>query len=562
MRHLCTILALATSIVFAIACGGSSSQIGTLRFKNQEPITKVNDRADVAKKPREIVYNKILYHLDGQAHKRLTRWMQFRDIFRSRGVNSLDEVPDSTWFTNRIGVREMSAEEVGEGPNVTGSPEDFKPWTITRSKTGGTAIGFFIRDTRGIKYLLKFDQPRIPEMETGADVIVAKLLWAAGYNVPEDYVVKLKRSDLIVAKDAVLKDPLGNKTPLTAKFVDERLKLVESNPGGTIRGLTSQLISGVPVGGWPREGTREDDPNDRIAHGERRDLRGMYALFSWLDHTDMKEDNTLDSWQVDADDPDRHYLVHYLLDFGLALGVQGWRSNGIHYGYNYSVDPGSSLASFLTLGIWQRPWEGRTVPDIPGVGLFGHRNYRPGKWKPFAASYYPFLDVDRFDNFWAAKILIRFTREQLRAVIQHARYTDPRAGQYILEVLLKRQRKAARHFFRQVDPLDHFTVTASQGGSELCFEDLAIHYRLEDAPTSYEASGYNYEGVGNQWRAYATPDAAGRACLSALPIENAMDGYTMIKIQTKRSGLNGRGTVVHLAKGPKGTLRVIGLRRL
>ena len=32
-------------------------------------------------------------------------------------VNSLDEVPDSTWFTNRIGRRDMSMAEIVRGPD-------------------------------------------------------------------------------------------------------------------------------------------------------------------------------------------------------------------------------------------------------------------------------------------------------------------------------------------------------------------------------------------------------------------------------------------------------------
>ena len=38
--------------------------------------------------------------------------MTGRELPRSRralGVNALDEVPDSTWFTNRLGVRDLLA---------------------------------------------------------------------------------------------------------------------------------------------------------------------------------------------------------------------------------------------------------------------------------------------------------------------------------------------------------------------------------------------------------------------------------------------------------------------
>ena len=36
--------------------------------------------------------------------------------FVRSNVNTLDEVPDSSWFTNRLGTRVMTADEVETGP--------------------------------------------------------------------------------------------------------------------------------------------------------------------------------------------------------------------------------------------------------------------------------------------------------------------------------------------------------------------------------------------------------------------------------------------------------------
>src|SRR3990170_8352987 len=38
-------------------------------------------------------------------------------IERAQNINTLGEVPDSSWFTNRIGRREMTVEEMVRGPN-------------------------------------------------------------------------------------------------------------------------------------------------------------------------------------------------------------------------------------------------------------------------------------------------------------------------------------------------------------------------------------------------------------------------------------------------------------
>ncbi len=49
--------------------------------------------------------------------------------------NALDEVPNSTWFTNRIGLFALPEAEcaaaLGEGPDPRG------PWTVVRAKTQG-----------------------------------------------------------------------------------------------------------------------------------------------------------------------------------------------------------------------------------------------------------------------------------------------------------------------------------------------------------------------------------------------------------------------------------------
>jgi hypothetical protein len=39
---------------------------------------------------------------------------------RAKNINTIDEVPDSSWFTNRIGARTVTNEELVRGPNVGG----------------------------------------------------------------------------------------------------------------------------------------------------------------------------------------------------------------------------------------------------------------------------------------------------------------------------------------------------------------------------------------------------------------------------------------------------------
>ncbi|HTE50525.1 MAG TPA: hypothetical protein VK698_06640 [Kofleriaceae bacterium] len=545
------------------ACGGASPA-GQLRFHNQAPIRVVNDRKNLDKKPDEAVFYKALYHFDGFWHKRIDRWMKMPRVQRAQSVNSLDEVPDSTWFTNRIGARDLSLDEIRSGPNQTGTPEDHKPWVIKSSKVGGVTVGFVIVDQRGVKYVLKFDDPVGPEMETAADVVLQRLLWACGFNVPEDYIVHFRREDLVRAPDASIKDPMGNETPMTEKFIDMQLAKINVGKDGSIRGLVSQFIPGVPIGGYKRDGVREDDPNDTIPHQLRRETRGLYAINSWLDHTDMKEDNTLDTYIEDPRNPDVHYVDHYLIDFGKGLGTQGYLNQRRWVGFTYLVDFGQMAASLFTLGLYHRPWEGRTSPDILGVGILESEKYDPSSWKTYTPSYFPFHDHDRFDGFWGAKILIRFTREQIRLAVEQGQFSDPRAVPYLTETLIQRQRKTARYWFALVNPLDRFEVSRGDRGARLCFEDLTVRYKLDGEPTHYSARAFDYDGQALDWTGRAVPGPDGRACVEGVRPAASHDGYTVIELRTERRGADLPPTLIHIAAERRGggRLRVIGLRRL
>ncbi len=553
-------------VALAAACA-PRPPAGELRFLNRPPVTVVNDRLNVARKPAERKYYRNFVWWDAHVHRRLTRWMEMRPHRRAADVNSMDEVPDSTWFQNRIGVRELSVADIRRGPNLSGSPEAHRPWTVKSSKPGGVNVGFVVEDRRGIKYILKFDNPDFPEAETGADAVAQRLLWAVGYRVPEDYVVYLRRDDLVLGKGAVVIDEMGNESRMTRELLDSQLALVHVDRDGRIRGLASRYLDGEPLGGHPREGVREDDPNDRVPHQLRRELRGAYAFFAWLDHTDAKEDNTLDMYVTDPADQKVHYVVHYLVDFGKALGVQPLIARRRSGGQAYALDLKDIATSAATLGLWRRRWEDKSWPDLRGVGMFESRIYSPGSWKPNSPQYVPFLESDRFDNFWAAKILVRFTRAQLRAAVEQGRYSDPRAVDTITEVLVERQRKTARHWFDRVAPLDRFTVeSAGAAGQRLCFEDLALRHRLAASPpdlTRYRARAFDGDGRALRWRVVVTGTRDGRVCLPRLAPAAGADHYTIIRIETSRPSQNLPGVLVHIASEPRrAALRVIGLRRL
>lgn len=546
-------------LALTLACG-ASQDLPAARFANAPPVTRVDDRRDVAVKPTEREFIHDLYHYDGNVQRRLTRALELPRTQRALGVNALDEVPDSTWFTNRIGVRDLTLDELRTGPARIGSPELHKPWTVRSNKSGGTEPGLMITDARGARFLVKFDRPEFREQETATHVIVGKLLWACGFNVTDDYVVYFRPDELVLTRDSVTKDVFGNKHPMSQSELDQMLGQVAAEPDGRIRALASLWLDGKPLGGHPAEGVRTDDANDRISHPLRRDLRGMYAIFSWLDHVDVQEGNFIDMWVKQGS---RHFVKHYLLDFGKAMGVMTTTARNPRTGHEHVMDFSAIGRSLVTAGLEERSWEGRSASPLGGVGMFSADGFDPGAWKPLSAAYVPFLNADLLDKFWGAKILIRFTPEQIRAVVETGRLSDPRAIDYLTDTLVARQRATARYWFDRVNPLDRFTTASAPTGTGLCFDDLALVYQLgaSAAATRYRVTTYDIDahpvGAGGVLPASAT----GHVCTSALELAAPFDGYTIVRVETLRPGFTGE-TFVHVARDPAtGAARVIGIWR-
>ena len=71
--------------------------------------------------------------------------------------------------------------------------------------------------------------------------------------------------------------------------------------------------------------------------------------------------------------------------------------------------------------------------------------------------------------FWAAKILMRFTPEELLAIVRTGEYSDPEAERYFHQVLVERKQKSGRYAMARVNPLDEFALP----GAGLEFVNLA-----------------------------------------------------------------------------------------
>jgi hypothetical protein len=451
------------------------------RFYRDDPIEKVPPPMPVDKaNPRELSeYYDFFYNTFGKPGE------HFVDghIIRAQAVNTLGEVPDSEWYTNRHYKRRMTIDELMRGPGTNNDPSGAWPWKVTGAKTQGVTPGLRIADSRGRRYLIKFDPIVAPELASAADVIGTKFFYALGYNVPENYVVYFRREDLVVDPKAKLTDKKGRERPMADKDIDDVLVRVPREKDGRYRALASFYLAGQPLEGFRYNGTRSDDPNDIVPHEHRRDLRGLYVFSSWLNHTDTKSINTLDTL---VSEQGRKYIRHHLIDFGAILGSDSFEPKSPRAGNVYLFDWTSSAQEFFTLGLYIPRWTFANFPHIRGVGHFESAVFNPDEWKN---NYYnpAFANCLPDDGFWAAKQVMNFSEPEIRAMVSTGKFTDERAVEYLTKTLIERQQKIGRAWFSKVLALDNFRVE----GNRLAFDDLGLKYRFE-AERNYSISWFRF----------------------------------------------------------------------
>jgi hypothetical protein len=400
-------------------------------------------------------------------------------------VNTLGEVPDSEWFINRHGRRRMTRDELQHGPGPSDPP--VPPFTVTGGKTAGAKPGFRMKDSKGRHYFVKVDPFNYPEMATAADVIVSKFVYALGYNTPENQIVDLKLRDLRLSDKAMVTPPGQRERKMTWSDVEEIVARVPHRQDGSFRIIASLAIEGENIGPFPYEGVRRDDPNDIVPHEDRRDLRGLYVFAAWLNNTDTKPTNTLDTVVVEKG---IRFVRHYQLDFGNSLGSDGDAPKDARLGHEFVIPtPVAALEQIVMLGVWPAPWERARYPKLKAAGNFESQLFDPDNWKPN----YPnpaFLNRRPDDDYWAAKQVMAFSDDDIHAIVETGNFADARSTDYIAATLAKRRDKIGRTFFSKTLPLDHFRVE----GQELQFDDLAVRYGFH-APRSYELRWFSFDNV-------------------------------------------------------------------
>jgi hypothetical protein len=441
------------------------------QFLPDDPLTRTPEVAAVGKTDVQDINALYDFFHDSLHYKN-------KSTTESLAINTLGEVPDSSWFTNRD-TSSLSIEAVKKGARSHGGPQS--PYTVVAAKTEGVSTGFRIRDARGLLYFVKADPPSNLEMATSADVMGALFLYAAGYNVPENYILVGRTEEFHLAEKATFKSTYGKDRRLTAVQLRQIFDRIPREPDGRVRLMASLSLPPKIVGPFRYAGVRSDDPNDLIPHEQRRDLRALEVLFAWLNHTDAKGDNSLDTVEGSGDNA---RFVHHLLDFGDCFGSDSDIAKDPRHGQEYIVLP-VTWKRMYTLGFYTPDWETVHYPhEMQAVGNFTADAFDPFTWK----ANYPnpaFVQMTPLDAYWGAKQVMAFSNEQIRAIIEEGQFRDSKVVDYITKALESRREAIGRAWFSQVLPLEDFRIV----DGHLAFDDLAVKYGFSQ-PSRYQVTWF------------------------------------------------------------------------
>ena len=116
-------------VVVACVALGSTASTQRQRFYRDDPISREPESQDASgasnhdiKSIYEMTYNLFITrdHIPSGE--------------RAKNINTIDEVPDSNWFTNRIGTTPITTDQIMRGANVGAPPDPSKGRVLGTSK--------------------------------------------------------------------------------------------------------------------------------------------------------------------------------------------------------------------------------------------------------------------------------------------------------------------------------------------------------------------------------------------------------------------------------------------
>ncbi|MEM9691936.1 MAG: hypothetical protein AAGA56_05295 [Myxococcota bacterium] len=462
------------------------------QFADRTPVLREGDDRPIAV-PKQRFFLSEINAADVYVRRGLVEALDPRRPRPAVDVNSLDEVARSSWYHGLDPKNPLAGYEVA-GPPKT-------PWTVIEEDDPKDRSGIEdtvpIRDARGLRYELIGDPQGRPQLRTGAQLIASRLVYALGYYTPEVY--RVRHPDR-----------------------------------GTVAAL--RWPADIDLGPTPITFTREDDPNDKLEHRDRRSLRALRALCAFIQMNRLPAESLHDAY---VGKPGRGHVRHYVVGLTGALGVAD-----LEAAIAFANDPDRQASNFFfrlfSMGLSPKPPSVVPETDFPEVGLLLD-SFTPKRFQPQP----PFEPFDRIlpdDEYWFSKTLARLRKKTVVDIVRAAGLRDEVTA-YIIEVLERRRAIVVADGLGRTSPLEVAALTAKPDG--LVFGDLGIeHGFVPREERSYRVRFL--DAAGDELRRLVLP-AAGR--YTSLSLRGLDEDYVVVDVRARRKGIGyHRSAVFHLRR--------------
>ena len=509
------VIGIALAVATAMLVSQVSTATRTPRFFGDDPLGSEPESQDASRAESSEIGDlyEMVYNLFAQPRYKLSG-------VRAQNINTVDEVADSSWFTNRMIERPLTNEELVRGPNV-GAPPDSSRWIIFREKSSGVHPGVTARDAKGETWFLQFDPKYYPEAATASVMMASRFFWALGYNQVETFLTTFDPKHVEFDPGATIKRPNGKRTPFTHDDLSAILEQVARRPDGTYRVVAGRLLPGKVLGNFRYEGTRPDDPNDLVPHEHRRELRALRVFGAWTNLTDLKSANTLDTL---VPENGRLIVKHWLQDVGSTFGMNNdlheWDLSWEHF---YQGD--TTLKRLVSFGFALSPWQTVDYVEKPSIGKFEGDRFDPRTWRPQTPTT-AYMELRDDDAFWAARRVAAFNRETITTIVHTGQFGDPSAEPALVDVMLKRRDKILRAYLPAVNPI----VLPRLREKELMFHNAAVDADVAAAPRRYRAAWFEFDNATDALRPLAETNSATTTMDVPVELPTRMGSFVAVDI--------------------------------
>ena len=249
---------------------------------------------------------------------------------------------------------------------------------------------------------------------------------------------------------------------------------------------------------------------------------------AWTNLVDMKAGNTLDT-VIERDG--KRVVRHYLQDVGSTFGTGANAPREWDEGWEYLYEGRMLLKRLLTFGLYTRPWETADYEEHPTIGRFEGKAFDPASWKPRVPTP-AFLRARPADTFWAARRVMAFSDDLIRAAVETGAYSDPAAEEHLAKVLIQRRDAIGRSYLAAINPLVGFALDAS---GTLTFDNAAVTAGVAEPPRRYSATYSRYDNDTDQTAPIGAPQTGSRTSLTAPQGLPSTPG-DFLKVQVVSSG--------------------------